>query len=220
MKKALIVRFAISLLLMAATLFLPTGTLRYWQGWAYFVATGIANALLVLYLGRHDPKLLERRVRGRETTAWRQTFQAALMLFWFGTVAVASFDHRFGWSRDLPVWLQVFALIVVVASYGLQIEVFRANTFAAHTIRVEAEQKVVSTGPYRWVRHPMYTGLSLLAIFTSLALGSWWGLIPAAMMIASLVFRLVDEEKLLRRELAGYAEYCARTRWRLAPGVF
>ncbi len=220
MKAREVLRFALMLPLLGAMLFLSAGTLDYWQGWAWLGIFAAGSSFLGLYLARTNPALLERRTRRREQRGVQRLFQYGGMVLWPSSVVLSGLDHRFGWSHGVPWWLSMAALAVVAWTYELNFEVLRANTYAGATIGVEAEQKVVSTGPYAVVRHPMYAALAAMAVAMPLALGSWVVLAVSAAMVGSLVMRLLDEEKLLRSELPGYAEYCARVRWRLAPGVF
>jgi protein-S-isoprenylcysteine O-methyltransferase Ste14 len=220
MQARIIVRFAIGLLLIAAVIFVSAGTLRWWQGWAVFAATAGTNIFLTAWLAHSDPELLRRRLERKESSALQWVLHALLMVTWVGTLIVAGIDYRRGWSRGFPVWLEATALGGILASQWIVVAVFRANRYARATIRVEAEQEVVSTGPYRVVRHPMYSAIAVNGVFTALALGSWMALLAVAGTIVVLIARLLDEETMLRRELPGYPEYCARVKWRLAPGVF
>ena len=129
------------------------------------------------------------------------------------------FDYRFGWSR-VPVWLSVAAQVLLAASWVLIFLVFRFNSFASTVIQVEQGQKVISDGPYRIVRHPMYSGLVLMMMVTGFALGSYIAVVPGLMKIPLLVYRLLHEERALAKELPGYTDYCSRTPWRLVPGVY
>jgi protein-S-isoprenylcysteine O-methyltransferase Ste14 len=216
----MVVRFAAGLGALGALLWLAAGSLRFWQGWAWFVLTVITNVGLTAYLARADPALLERRMQRKESSRLQTVLHGLMMVFWVATLVLAGLDFRRGWSRGFPVWLVILALAGSLATQWIFVAVFRANRFAGATIRVESEQTVVSTGPYGVVRHPMYTGLALMAILTPLALASWVALGCAALALLVLVPRLLDEERVLRRDLPGYAEYCRRVRWRLVPGLY
>jgi protein-S-isoprenylcysteine O-methyltransferase Ste14 len=143
---------------------------------------------------------------------------------WISVLALPGLDYRFGWSPlslgGVPVWLELASLAVALGCWILVFEVFRFNSFASTAVRVGAGQKVVSDGPYRIVRHPMYFAIVVLALATPLALGSYFAIPAAALFIPLLAFRLVHEERVLRRELPGYAEYCRHTRFRLIPFAF
>jgi protein-S-isoprenylcysteine O-methyltransferase Ste14 len=214
--------FAQLIVAMAIALFGPAWTLDYWQAWVYlFVFVGSA-AIITLYLWRNDLSLLERRIDAGPT-AERQTLQkviqAVAAITFIGFLVVPSLDHRFAWSR-VPVALEIAGDVLVAIGFFIVFRVFRENSFTAATIEVSSEQKVISTGPYARVRHPMYAGALVMLFGTPLALGSWWGLLLMIPMTVVLVLRLFDEEKFLAKNLTGYTEYCRRLRYRLAPYVW
>ena len=205
-----------------ALLFGAAGTIRWWQGWVYLAIFAIASALTTLDLVQRDPALLERRMRGGPTAEQEPT-QRVIMLFaslaFIALLVVPALDRRFGWS-DVPLWVIVFGDVLVAAGFVVVARVYRENSYTAATIGVEAGQTVISTGPYAKVRHPMYSGAMLYMFGTSPALGSYWGLIAFTVMLASLIWRLHDEERILVRELPGYAEYRDSVRYRLVPHVW
>jgi protein-S-isoprenylcysteine O-methyltransferase Ste14 len=212
-------RFQIALALM---IFLPAWTPRYWQGWLYWLLFGASCVIITLYFLRHDRALIERRMQAGPTA---ETEPRQKLILTFASVAliamyvIAPLDHRFGWS-SVPVWLVLIAdAIVALGFYGFFLT-FRQNAFAAATVKVESEQRVISTGLYAVVRHPMYAFAVPLFFATPLALGSWWGLVPAALLLAMVVWRLLDEEQYLARNLPGYTDYQNRVRTRLIPGVW
>jgi protein-S-isoprenylcysteine O-methyltransferase Ste14 len=220
MNVRIVLRFVSVLALVGAFLFASAGSMRYWQGWTLLAVMLVLNAAIFAYLANHDPVLLQRRLDRREQRPAQKWFQAVGMASWVGALALSAVDHRLGWSGRVPWWVSVIAEIVMIGGYAMAFAVLRANHYAGATIGVAAEQKVITSGPYAWVRHPMYSGIGLSVLATPPALGSWLGLIFAAGMIAMFVIRLLDEEKLLRAELPGYADYCAHVKWRLAPGVY
>lgn len=220
MQARVIVRFCTVLILLCALVIGSAGTVRYWQGWAGVALLGGCSITMVIYLMRRDPALLERRMRRQEQRPVQRVFHYAAMSAWLLCFALAGLDRRFGWSPVLPWWVCVLGLAAVIWGFWITLSTLRANTFAAATIGIEKDQKVISTGPYGIVRHPMYSGIAAVVAGMALALGSVAALATSAMMIGALVMRLLDEEKLLRAELPGYAEYCARVKWRLAPGVY
>lgn len=203
-------------------LFVPAGTLDYWQAWQFLAIYFAASILVTRYLIRNDRGLLERRMAGGPT-AEKSTTQKVIMLFasigFTGMLVVPGFDRRHGWS---PVSIPGVVLgdLLILGGWLIIFLVFRENTFTAATIAVAPDQKVISTGPYALVRHPMYVGALLLFLGIPLALGSYWGLLAAAATIPFLVWRISDEERFLRQNLPGYREYCAERRWRLIPGIF
>ena len=207
---------------MGLLLFLPAGTIRYWQAWLYLSVFTGATLLLTLYLVKRDPVLLERRMSGGPTGEKRAT-QKLIMLFvsvaFTALLVVPALDRRFGWS-DVPPGLVILGDLLVVTGFYLIFLVYRENTYASATIEIARGQKVVDTGPYAVVRHPMYAGGLLYLGGTPLALGSYWGLLAFALIVALIVWRLLDEERLLAGELPGYREYRQRVRYRLAPFVW
>jgi protein-S-isoprenylcysteine O-methyltransferase Ste14 len=207
---------------MALLLFLPAATLHYWQAWVYLVIFVGASWLTTVYLERNDPALLERRMRGGPT-AEKEPRQKVIMLGaslgFIALLAVPALDRRFQWSVT-PVWLAVGGDILTAVGFYLIFRVYRVNTFTAATIQVTPDQHVVSTGPYAIVRHPMYASASLYVIGTPLALGSYWGLLAAGAMLPFLIWRLLDEERLLARSLSGYTEYQKKVPYRLVPRIW
>jgi protein-S-isoprenylcysteine O-methyltransferase Ste14 len=220
MKAQIAVRFAILLTVFACFLMGAAGTVRYWQAWAFLALMGSGSVASVIFLARRDPALLERRLRRQEERPVQKVFHLAAICAWLLTFLLAGLSRRFGWGPRLPWWVCAVGLAAVACGFGFTFATMRANTFASATIGLEKDQRVISTGPYRWVRHPMYSGIATLMIGMPIALGSIAALATSAIMIAMLVPRLLDEEKLLRAELPGYAEYCARVKWRLVPGVY
>ena len=220
----LILRFSTVLAAGMIILFLTEGTWKFWQGWAWLGALFIPSLCGYSYFFKTDPRFLETRLDDRE-----QVGEQKQLIRWSGPLFVVAFllpglDHRFGWSQRLhlavPLWLTLLSLAMALAAILLVLWVMNVNRFAAHTIQVVAGQTVISSGPYRFVRHPLYSGAALLWVFTPLALGSFVAL-PAFVLLESFyVIRLLNEEKLLRASVPGYIEYCARTRFRLVPFIW
>jgi protein-S-isoprenylcysteine O-methyltransferase Ste14 len=207
--------------LIALALFLSAGTIYYWQAWAYLGVSAVSSVPLILFISK-DPILLENRTKAGPT-AEKRTIQKIIVLC-AGFPAIAAFvvpglDRRFGWS-DVPSWLSIIGNILIVVAMSLVFRVFKENSFGSATVEVATGQRVISTGLYAIVRNPMYASAAVYFIGMALALGSYWGLIPAALTILGLVWRLFDEEKFLAKNLPGYAEYCAKVRWHLIPGIF
>ena len=207
---------------MGLLLFVPAATLRYWQAWMFLSIFTSATVLTTLYLLRKDPALLERRMRGGPT-AERQPAQKFIMLCtsigFVALLVVPAFDHRLGWST-VSLGGVVAGDVLVAIGFYLIFLVYRENTFASATIEVAENQKVISTGPYAIVRHPMYASAFIYLLGTPLALGSYWGLVPVAVMMPFLIWRLFDEERFLARNLPGYTEYQKRVQHRLVPFVW
>lgn len=207
---------------MGLILFVPAGTMRYWRAWVYLAIFLGASLLTTLYLIRKDPALLQRRMRGGPT-AEKETTQKIIMLFvsigFIALLAVPALDYRFGWSAVSRPMVIAGDVLVALGFYFIFL-VYKENTFTSARIEVAENQKVISTGPYARVRHPMYASASLYVIGTPLALGSWWGLLAVVFMLPFLLWRLLDEEKFLEKNLAGYREYQRRVRHRLVPRVW
>lgn len=209
-------------LILAVFVFLPAGTLDYWEAWlfsAVFVACSLA---LTLYLAANDPKLLERRMNagpGAETEKAQKAIMFGTLLTLAAIPVLSALDHRFGWSA-VPASVVIFGdVLIVLANVGFYF-VLRENTYAAATVQIAEGQTVISTGPYAVVRHPMYSWALLMMLGMPLALGSWWGLLMIVPAIVGLVARLLDEERFLAKNLPGYADYMRNVRHRLVPPVW
>ncbi|HXJ82730.1 MAG TPA: isoprenylcysteine carboxylmethyltransferase family protein [Candidatus Methylomirabilis sp.] len=213
---------AILVMVMGLLQFVSAGTVRYWQGWVYLTIFTGTSIVASAYLMRHDPALLERRMRAGPT-AEKQAAQKLIMLCtsigFIALLVVSALDVRFGWSA-VPLAGVLVGDVLVVTGFSLIVLVYRENSFASATIEIAHDQKVVSTGPYAIVRHPMYGSGSLYLLGTPLALGSYWGLIIAGLMVPFLIWRLLDEERLLAKHLPAYTEYQQRVRHRLVPFVW
>ena len=203
-------------------LFLPAGTLNYWQAWA-FTATFVAVTIFPsIYLARTNPAALQRRMHGgplAEGRALQKVVITGAFLALFAMVVFSAYDHRMGWS-SVPAWVSVLGDVLVATGLGIAMLVVIQNSYAGATVTVETGQTVASSGVYKFVRHPMYVGNLIMMIGIPLALGSYWGLLFVIPGQAAIVFRILDEEKLLTQQLAGYPEYTQRVRDRLVPYVW
>jgi protein-S-isoprenylcysteine O-methyltransferase Ste14 len=199
--------------------FWPAGTFWYWQAWAYMAILFIPMLGAFAYLIRKDPELLERRMRAKEKERQQKTITSVGSLFLLGTYLLPGFDRRYGWS-SVPAVVALSADILVLAGYGLFLRVLKENRYASRIVEVEKKQKVITTGPYAMVRHPMYVAVMIMFVFTPLALGSYWAVLPALLVILVLVARILNEEKVLLAELPGYREYMQRVKYRLIPGIW
>ena len=219
LRPRIIVRAAAGLLMYGVMLFVPAGSLRYWRAWAFLAVALVFVVFVFSYFYRHDRDLLERRLRSKEKLREQRT----LVRIWrpaFGLVLLLpGLDFRFGWSR-VPAWQSIVAFAVLSGAIGLVFWTIKANSFASRTIGIDPGQKLIDTGPYALVRHPMYSGIVLLWIALPLALGSYVAWPAFALLTPFYVLRLRYEEKFLDKELAGYREYCLRTRYRLVPYVW
>jgi protein-S-isoprenylcysteine O-methyltransferase Ste14 len=206
----------------ALLLFGLAGSVHYWRGWAYFVIFIGASLITTLDLLKRDPALLERRLVGGPTAEKRpvqRVIMVAASAVFIAMLVVPALDYRFGWSH-VPLGIVILGDLMATVGFTFIFFVYRANTYTAATIQVTENQTVISTGPYAIVRHPMYASALLYVLGTPLALGSWWGLLAVAVMIPLLMWRLVDEERMLAAQLAGYTDYQQRVQHRLVPFVW
>jgi protein-S-isoprenylcysteine O-methyltransferase Ste14 len=200
-------------------LFSPAWTFDYWQAWLYLFVFAASSALITVYLWKKDPKLLERRIDagpGAEKEKSQKLIQLLASFVFLGAMILPSLDRRFSWSA-VPVQVVIAGDVLTVLGFLIVFLVFRENTFTAATIVVTLDQKLVSTGPYAVVRHPMYSGALVMLFGTPLALGSWWGLLMFVAMIFVIAWRARDEEQFLVKNLSGYRDYCQTVRYRLVP---
>ena len=210
------------LVVMGAVLFVSAWTFNYWQAWVFLSVFGLSSLAVTVYLMKNDPKLLERRMHGGPTAEKelsQKIIMSAASIGFAAILIVPALDHRWHWSAVLP-YAVIAGNILIVLGWTIILFVFRENTFTSATIEVVADQRVVSTGPYAVVRHPMYSGSLLYFLGIPIALGSWWGLLVGILMMPVFVLRLFDEEKLLARNLPGYSEYMDRVKYRLVPFVW
>jgi protein-S-isoprenylcysteine O-methyltransferase Ste14 len=209
----------VELVVFGSMLFFPAGTLNYWQAWVFLVVVAISAWIPSIYLLRTNPVALQARMRGgpaAETRTAQKVVIAGLYLSLAVMVVVSVLDHRFGWS-PVPTAICLVGDVLVAVGLGVVALVIIQNSYAASTVRVQAGQKVVSTGLYGLVRHPMYTGNVIMLVGIPIALGSYWGLVLVIPGLVVLAWRIRDEEKLLREELTGYREYTQKVRYRLMP---
>jgi len=210
------------IVVMTALTFLPAWTLDYWQAWILLAVFFACTLLIDLYLVKNDPKLLERRLKagpGSEQEKSQKIIQAMAMVAFVAIFVLSALDHRFGWS-PVPPYVSVIGDVLVALGLYFVFLVFKENSFTSAIIEIGDDQKVISTGPYALVRHPMYIGALVMLIGVPLALGSLWGLVAIVPMTIVLVARLLDEEKFLAKNLAGYCEYQSKVKFRLLPLIW
>ena len=213
------IRILLFLVVMLAVFFLPAGSFNFWEAWIYLIIIFVSMFAFLIYFLKNDPELLERRMRSKEKETEQKWIIGIMSVCFIFTFLLPGFDQRFGWSH-VPVIMVIIADIVVLLGYGFVFLVLKENSYASRVIEVEKDQKVISSGPYAVVRHPMYLGVAVMFLFTPLALGSYWALIPAVLMIFVLVPRIFNEEKVLERDLDGYREYMQKVEYRLIPGIW
>ena len=214
-----LVKYLAGLIMVGTMLFLPAGTLRYPGGWLFITLLFVPMLFLGLILLVKAPELLAKRLNAREKESEQRAVVALSFLMFVGGFVVAALDFRFGWS-EFPVWLTVFASILLLVSYGLYGEVMRENAYLSRTIEVQEGQRVVDTGLYGVVRHPMYAVTTLLFLSIPLVLGSWYAFIIFLLYPMLLVKRIRNEEKILLEDLPGYAEYRNKVKYRMIPFVW
>jgi protein-S-isoprenylcysteine O-methyltransferase Ste14 len=221
-------RLAVQCLLTAvatgAMLFLAAGTFKFWQGWIFLGLLLIPMVVASIYFYERDPQLVERRLQSKERVGEQKLIMKFAKVIFFGAFLLPGLDFRLGWSRRsfgaVPLWLMILSGAIALAGYLMTYWVLDVNSYASRIIHVEKEQRVISVGPYRIVRHPMYSGAVISILFTPLALGSYWAVPVFALIIPVIVLRILNEETILRQKLAGYPEYCLRTGSRLIPFVW
>jgi len=219
LSKNTLAKLAFFQLLIAVLLFLPAWTLHFWQAWLFWVVFTAAQLTITVYFLRTDPHLIENRLKAGPRAESRPAQKLILffaVILSLALVILPGLDHRLGWSVAPVPWV-LLGDLGVVAGMSITFFVFRANTHAAATVKVEENQQVISTGVYGIVRHPMYFGALVLFIATPLALGSFWALLFVPLLFAVLALRLLDEERFLRANLPGYTAYCQKVRFHLIP---
>ena len=226
MNKGLYIKAARGLLqlpiIMGLLLFVPAWTLDFWQAWVFVIVFFVCSLVITVYLAVNDPKLLERRMKvgpAAETEKVQKIIMTLAMFSFAAALILPAIDHRLGWSH-VPTAAVILGDLLIVVAYLVFYFVFRENTYGASTIQIAEDQKVISTGPYAIVRHPMYSGALLSMLGIPLALGSWWGLLTFVPAVAGLIGRLLHEERFLTCNLAGYADYTSKVHYRLVPFIW
>lgn len=212
-------RFTGMFLVLGLMFFIPAWTISYWQAWVYLLIVAVPMVFMIRFLYKNNPDLLERRMRMKERLQGQKLIVATSWIFFLMAFIIPGFDVRYGWSQMSP-WLVIFSELMVLTGYLIVAWVFRTNSYASRIIEVQKDQWVISTGPYAIVRHPMYVGVLIFYLFSPLALGSYWGVIPALCIFPFIMARIKGEEKELIDNLDGYRDYLMKTKYRLLPGVW
>ena len=212
-------RLLIGIPILLLILFLPAGTFKYWEAWIYLAVLIIPLSIVMVYFIKKSPELLVRRMQFREKEATQRRIIALAYIPFIIQFVLPGIGKRLGWS-NIPIIIVLLADIFVLTGYLFVISVFKENQYASRIIEVDQKQKVTQTGPYRLVRHPMYLGTIIMYLASPIALGSYWAIIPALFFIPVLVARIINEEKVLEKDLEGYLEYKAKTKYRLMPGIW
>jgi protein-S-isoprenylcysteine O-methyltransferase Ste14 len=217
-----LVSATLGLIAFGVMLFVPAGTFHYWQAWVFLAVFALSTWIPSVYLMRTNPAALERRMRAgplAETRTLQRIVLTVLFICFPAIFVVSALDHRFGWS-PVPATVSLIGDVLVGIGLGVAMMVLIQNSYASVNVTVEAGQRLVSTGLYGLVRHPMYTGNVILMVGVPLALGSYWGLVLVVLGLFVLALRIRDEEDLLEHELTGYREYTQQVRYRLVPYVW
>ena len=212
-------KFIAGLILMGLVLFLPAGTWNYFNAWLFLGLLFIPMLILGIVLFFKAPELLEKRLQSKEKESTQKGVVAASGLMFIGSFVMAGLDFRFGWT-NVPVWVVAAAAIVLLASYGMYGEVMRENAYLSRTVEVQENQKVIDTGLYGVIRHPMYTATIFLFLAIPLVLGSWIAFAVMLLYPVAIIARIGNEEKVLEEGLPGYKEYKKKVKYRLVPFVW
>lgn len=215
----MVIKFVVGFLFMVTFLFLSAGSLFYFNAWLFLALLFIPMLILGIILFVKAPDLLEKRLSVKEKERTQKGVVGFSALLFLAGFFVAGFDFRFGWSA-VPLWLVIIASVVLIISYALYAEVMRENAYLSRTVEVQKNQKVVDSGLYAVVRHPMYAVTIWLFLSIPLVLGSLWALLCFAFYPIIIVVRIINEEKILENGLSGYKEYKQKVRWRLLPFVW
>ncbi len=204
---------------MGLIFFLPAGTINYPEAWGFLAVIIFPMIFAVAYFYKKDPAFLARRMNYKEKEKPQKLIVKISFVFFLFMYMIPGLDKRYGWS-SVPWSVVIIADIIILLAYGFILTVFRENSYASRIVEVQKGQKVISTGPYAIVRHPMYLGAIIMWGFIPLALGSYWGMIGSIFVPVILIARIMNEEKVLRRGLPGYKDYMKKVKYRLIPGIW
>jgi len=222
LQRRVVINWGSRFLLLTAFLFIPANTLAFPRAWAFLAVYFLPQTCMAVYFMRTDPNFVERRLKlgpRAESRTRQKLIMLMVLLCSFASIIIAGYDHRFHWS-DVSLIVSVVGYLGMLIGIAIQFRVFVENRFASATIEIVADQKVIATGPYALIRHPMYFGALLTDCFIPMALGSWWALLPVAVKVPVIMLRVLDEEALLRANLSGYVDYCRTVPHRLIPAIW
>ena len=212
-------KFIMGILMVGALVFLPAWDIKFANGWLFMGLLFIPMLIVGVVMLIKSPALLKKRLDAKETQNTQKGVVAFSGIIFIAGFVVAGLDHRFGWSR-VPLWAVISASVILLVSYALYAEVMRENEYLSRTVKVEEGQKVIDTGLYGIVRHPMYAATVWLFLSLPVVLGSWWSLLCFLPYVEIIAVRIIGEEKLLDSELVGYAEYKKKVKYRLIPFIW
>ncbi|MDP2945516.1 MAG: isoprenylcysteine carboxylmethyltransferase family protein [Atribacterota bacterium] len=214
-----LIRLVLAIIVLGLIFFLPAGSIKFWEAWAYMGILFIPMIFVLIYLLKNDPELLERRMKMKEKEEPQKVFIKLSLLVFFIAFIIPGFDYRFEWSKVLLIVIIIADLFIFIG-YLLFFLVLKENTYASRIIEVEKGQKVISTGPYAIIRHPMYVAVLMMYVLSPLALGSYWAVLAILPLPVLVIFRIKSEEKILRDKLPGYREYTQKVKYRLIPYIW
>lgn len=214
-----IVKYLSGFILIAALLFVPAGSLNFIKGWIFIGLLFVPMLILGIFLFIKAPQLLEKRLSAKEKENTQKGVVIFSFLMFVAGFVTAGLDYRFGWSK-VPFAVTIISGIVLLLSYGLYARVMKENAYLSRTVEIQNNQKIIDTGLYGIVRHPMYTATILLFLSMPLVLGSWFALILFLPYPFVIAIRIKNEEKVLEAGLPGYCEYKQKVRWRIIPFVW
>ena len=214
-----LIRLVLAIIVLGLVFFLPAGSIKFWEAWAYMGVLFIPMIFVLIYLLKKDPELLERRMKMKEKEEPQKACIKLSLLVFFIAFIIPGFDYRFEWSKVLFI-VVIIADLFVFIGYLLFFLVLKENTYASRIIEVEKGQKVISTGPYVIIRHPMYVAVLMMYVLSPLALGSYWAVLAVLPLPVLIIFRIKNEEKILIDKLPGYREYTQKVKYRLIPYIW
>jgi len=213
-----IIRFSIGIIVLGLFLFL-SGGIRYWNAWLYLITLAVAIFFFGLYLYIKDKELLQKRLHSKEKEKEQKAYTFFAGLSFLATFVICGLDFRFGWSY-VPFAVVIITFVIMLVGFGLFVLTLTYNRFASRTIEIQNEQKVIDTGIYALIRHPMYTAAVLMFFSSPLVLGSYYAAIPMLLFLVGIIMRIRNEEKILSNGLEGYTEYMKKVRYRLMPFIW
>ena len=214
-----IIKFSFGIIFVGLLLFLPAGTFNYFNAWLFMSLLFIPMFILGIFLFIKSPELLEKRLNAKEKEKTQKGVVGFSAILFLTSFLIAGFDYRFDWSV-IPMWCVILASVILLVSYGMYAEVMRENIYLSRTIEVQENQKVIDTGLYGIIRHPMYAVTIWLFLAIPIVLGSWWALLCMAPYPFLIAIRILNEEKVLENNLSGYKEYKAKVKYRLVPFIW
>jgi protein-S-isoprenylcysteine O-methyltransferase Ste14 len=214
-----LIRFGAALIIVGLILFLSAGTLKYWNAWLFIGALFSPVVLVLIYLIKNDPALLEKRMKTKEKEKTQKLIIKLSIIPFIISFLIPGFDYRFNWSA-VPLWLVIMATVIMLIGYGMFFVVIRQNSYASRVIEIQEKQKVIDTGLYSVVRHPMYLSNLLIYLSIPLVLGSFYSLITMCLFLFVFYYRIKNEEEVLKEGLEGYNDYMKNVRYRLIPYIW